>query len=247
MIRVKVIDEPIISEADFQRVQQIMDAKMKRHWRTGGNYQHRFTYNGFLNCGMCGDLVYSNFQRDDYYVCKGRRVAHSCETTYMRKDVLEPQLDELFSERLTDVSFLRQLTEGLDKQSNNRDSEKKVARLQAHIIGLQAKHQRVLDAYFEGVINANERDIRLAKIDGDLNTTQDLLFREKPTTSITVESLAELFMPFFEWKFLNRDDKRQILSTVVPDIRVADYKVPGLYLMPPASCRNEVTHTGMDS
>ena len=45
------------------------------------------------------------------------------------------------------------------------------------------------------------------------------------------------------WKFLNRDDKRQILSTGVPDNRVADYKVPGLYLMPPASCRNEVTHT----
>jgi Recombinase zinc beta ribbon domain len=224
-----------------------MDAKMKRHWRTRPDYEHRFTYNGFLNCGVCGNFIYSNYQRDDYYVCKGRRVAHSCETKYMRKDILERQLDELFADRLTDVSFLRELAKGFDDQSNNCDSEKKIARLQAQIIGLQAKRQRVLDAFFEGVINASERDMRLGKIDGDLNTAQDLLFREKPAIAVTADILAELFMPFFEWKFLGREDKRRVLSTIVPDIRVADYKVHGLYLMPPSSCRNEVTHTGKDS
>lgn len=47
VIRVKVIDQPLVSDADFQTVQRIMDLKQAKHWRSRAGYQHRFTYTDF--------------------------------------------------------------------------------------------------------------------------------------------------------------------------------------------------------
>ncbi len=45
VIRVQVIKEPLISEADFKVVQRIMDLKQSKHWRCQDNVERRFTYN----------------------------------------------------------------------------------------------------------------------------------------------------------------------------------------------------------
>ena len=246
VIRVKVIEEWLVSEADFQRVQQIMDMKQARHWRSRPDYQHRFTYNGFLTCALCGELVHTKFRRDDYYICKGRHTAHAGQTRYMRRDRLEPKLDELFSDRLTDLGFLREIAEEMDNKASKGTDGKAIVRLETQIITQQTKRQRVLDAFFEGVIDRVERDRRLGTIERELRLAQELLFKHKPVMTFNADLLAEIFMPLFEWKFLNREDKRQILSTLVPDIRVADYKVEGLYLLPP-SCGYEDTLTDKDS
>jgi DNA invertase Pin-like site-specific DNA recombinase len=245
VIRIKVMDEPLISQEEFQRVQQILDLKRARHWRTRPDYEHRFTYNGFLTCSKCGSLIYTKYRRDDYYVCKGRHIVKICDVSYMRRDRLEPKLDNLFANRLTDSSFLRELAEEMESSASRQSNAVRIARLQSEIESLESKRGRILDAYFEGVISSQERDLRLAKIDRDLHATQELLLREKPSVTLSVDSLVSLFSPFFEWQYLKRDDKRRILSTIVPDIRVADYQVSGLYLLPP--CGDNVTHTGKGS
>ncbi|MEJ7619163.1 MAG: recombinase family protein [Pyrinomonadaceae bacterium] len=62
-IRVRVIEEPLISEADFGRVQTILNVKRAKHWRSRGDaYEHRFTYNGFLTCSACGKVVHAKFR-----------------------------------------------------------------------------------------------------------------------------------------------------------------------------------------
>lgn len=245
IITINVIGEPLISEADFKRVQQIMDLKRLRHWRAKPDRIHRFTYNGFMTCSECGELLYTKFQRDDYYVCKKRILEKQCPTRYMRRDILDPELDKLFSKRLTDYGFLREIAEEVENSSRRRTSLQRVARLQSELTGLQSKRQRILDSFFDGVISSSERDARLLKVDRDLARTQGVLLSEKPEAPLSADLLASVFAPFYEYQLLSRRDKRRLLSTIVPDIKVSDYRIEGLYFLP--DCSGEVNHTGRGS
>lgn len=245
VIRVKVIDEPLITEAEFARAQQIMEMKKAHHWRRQGGNTHRFTYNGFLTCAECGEPMYNKYQRADYYECRSRYFRRGCKAAFMRRDIVDPSLDALFFERLTDRDFLAELVSEFEKKSNVRESEASIARAQAEIIRLEARRQRVLDSFFDGVINVTERDMSLARIDDDLRTARNLLFSVKPERAVDVDTLAALFQPFFEWEFLGRDDKRRILAVVVPEIKIANYQVRGLWLNLDFS--HEITRTDTDS
>ena len=247
VIRVKVIHDPLISEADFQRIQGMMDIKQSRHWRARHDYVHRFTYNGFLICSECQEIIYTGLMRDDYYICKGKRLARKCSTRYMRRDRLEGVLDDLFASRLTDSGFLREVIEGILLMNRANDDENRVAKLSNILAKLEAKRRRVLDAYVEGVMAKGERDSRLAGIEREIESTRSLL-QLHPPAAISAEDLALMLSPLFEWKFLGREEKRRILSVMVPEIFVADYRVTGVSLsMPPAQRRHDEIHTDRDS
>jgi DNA invertase Pin-like site-specific DNA recombinase len=246
VIRVQVIDEPLITQLDFETVQQIMDLKQQKHWRSQAGYEHRFTYNGFLTCSICGEVVHTALARNDYYACKGRRTAHSCQSKYMGRERLEEMLDGLFADRLTSPSFVEGCVDNLLKRTKQRDSAVEIQRLTAEVNLLRRKRERVIDGYIDGAFEGRERDRRLASIDDNIRVAQDGLNRRAGDTPPDLETLIIAFAPLAEWEFWTRDQKRQVLATLVPDIRVADYKIDSLGLSP-SLFSNENTHTGMDS
>lgn len=107
VIRVQVIENPLITQQEFETVQKIMDLKQRKHWRSRPGYEHRFTYNGFLTCSICGEVVHTALAGRDYYACKSRRTDHKCPSKYMARERLEELLDGLFAEQLTSPTFLR--------------------------------------------------------------------------------------------------------------------------------------------
>ncbi len=246
VIRTKVIEEPLISEADFQAVQRIMDLKQKKHWRCRDDIERRFTYHGFLTCSTCGEVVHTAFARRDYYACKGRRSKHTCKTKYMGRLKLEIVLDGLFSKRLTSLQFLRECVEELKRRYAQRNSDFQVQQLGAEVNGLRKKRGRVIDGFVEGAIGREERDRRLSTIDHDLQVAEGILARATPTLSLDETKLLEAFAPLGEWEFWTRDQKRAVLSALVPDIRVSNYKVDSLGLNS-TLFSNENTRTGRDS
>lgn len=231
IIRVKVITEPLVTIGEFQRVQQMMEMKRSHSWKADPDYKHRFTYNGFLTCALCGGIIYSKFRRKDYYVCKAQSVTKTCTAHGMRRDRLEPEIDSLMSKRLTDRGFLTELTQELEHSAKRTTTVIRVDKLQAEIESLKKKRARVLDTYFEGVIEMQERDGKLTEIDLQIRANADLIMRERPPVDVSFETLVDTFSAFVSWEFLKRDDKRKLLATVVPDVRVADYQVHGLYLL----------------
>jgi DNA invertase Pin-like site-specific DNA recombinase len=233
VIRKKVIDDPLVSENDFARVQQMMDLKKARYWRTRGD-DHRFTYNGFLTCSVCRSLIYTKYRRKDYYLCKKGK---GCITRYMRRETLEPQLDKLFTEQLTDPTFLNRTFKNVEKKKPGA----RIDRLTGKLETLQKKRERVLESYYEGVINPIERDTKLTEIERDRQVVSDLLATERPDVSVNLDGLAEVFTPFVEFDLLNRDQKRRLLNTIAPEVLVADYKISGLFISP------VVSHTDMGS
>jgi len=241
-----VIDEPLISESHFRDVQRIMDLKQTKHWRSQPEIKHRFTYNGFLTCSACGEIIHTSFARRDYYACKGRRLTHTCTTRYMGREKLEAKLDSLFADHLTSRSFLEECIASLRNRHTRSDSATRVQGLTAEISHLREKRMRVLDSFIEGVIARDERDSRLAIVDRDSRVAEDLLVREGPAVSFDVVTLIEALAPLAEWEYWTRDQKRSILAALVPDVRVADYRVETIGLSP-AIFSNKDTHAGRDS
>jgi DNA invertase Pin-like site-specific DNA recombinase len=246
IIRVRVIVEPLVSEADFQAVQRIMDLKEKKHWRSRTDYEHRFTYNGFLTCSQCGAIIHTALARRDYYACKGRRTAHTCQTRYMGREKLETILDDLFVQRLTTPAFLERCVGELASRLRGDNSTVRKERLTSEIERLRQKRGRVIDIFLETLISQDERDQRLAAIDQDIQITQTKLTRERPSDPVDLRRLAEVLAPLSEWKFWSRDQKRALLASLLPDIRVADYEIEALGLNP-VMFSNEDTHMDRDS
>jgi hypothetical protein len=65
-----------------------------------------------------------------------------------------------------------------------------------------------------------------------------ILIRIAPTPSLDTAKLIDAFAPLGEWEYWTRDQKRSVLSALVPDIRVADYEVESLGLNPSAFSNN---------
>lgn len=232
VIRVKVL-EPLISEKQFAQAQRLMELKRRNSWRSKDDYEHRYIYNGFLRCALCDDLIYTKYRRKDYYVCKSR-----CPGShYQRKDVLEPLLNSVFAERLVSTDYAQKIIRALRQQRPQVNA----SRIKSQIASLTTKRQRVLDTYFEGVINPMERDAKLAEIENERTTLQGMLHREKPQTDLTPERLVKLFRPFIRFHRLSRDGKRKMLATLTTEIFVANYTVKGLFI---SLDRN---HKGVDS
>jgi DNA invertase Pin-like site-specific DNA recombinase len=232
VIRVKVINEPLITEPEFNRAQEIMDLKKQLHWRLNKN-PRRFTYGGFLFC-KCGALLYSKNYRGDYYICKAR-----CGAKYQQRVILDPLLDKIFAEKLTSSGFLQSHIMPAFKAKPKSDG--KYERIQAQLRTLDAKRQRILDAYFDSVIDSTERDKRIAELDRERIALNAIASREKPRASLSLEMLVDTFAPFVEFDLLNREDKRALLNTITPSITVSDYHVQGMYI------GLEVNHTDTDS
>ncbi|HLL74868.1 MAG TPA: recombinase family protein [Pyrinomonadaceae bacterium] len=228
VIRVRVIDEPLISEAEFDRLQVMLDAKRRAHWKTDPGYL--LTYNGLLFC-TCGQIYYAKRVRCGYYRCRGRaELKTQCRAPYMRRDLLDSALDRLFAERLTDRGFLTEAAKELARRSAQPDAGR-AERLLRQLDSLSARRERILDAYFnEGLITPAERDERLRVVDAELTTTRSSLEGGRPAPEVSARTLASLFRPFRRFAQLPRPAKRKLLLALAPEVRVRDYRVESLGL-----------------
>jgi hypothetical protein len=91
------------------------------------------------------------------------------------------------------------------------------------------------------------RDQRLSKIDQELQSLQKDLAIEHRAVSLDADALVQAFAPLAEWEYWTRDQKRAVLSTLAPEIRVANYEVESLGLNPELFSNNEDTRTNTDS
>ena len=258
VIRVRVLDA-IVSEADFKRVQHIIGLKKAKHWRSYSEAPNRYTYNGFLTCGDCASLLYTHTAKDEFYVCKSRNTREArlratrglvpCSNPYMLRKKLEPKIDFLLGEKLREPEFLSRVVDefnaGIFNAVNTAATERSV--IDRKLASLEAKRQRILEAFFDGAIDKPERDSRAAHVDAELSAFRKILLDTMPAASDmrTEAEIEEFLEPFAEWEFLERDDKRALLAALCPEIRVERYVVKSLMLHLVAGGGNEVSQNPM--
>jgi DNA invertase Pin-like site-specific DNA recombinase len=235
--RHKVIAEGLVSEADFDRVQAMMaqkaDTSLRQRQRIG-----QFTYNGFLWCAKCGARLHTfrnQFNRF-YYICSNKKRKDAtgkrlCEYTgFLNRDKTEAVLDKLVSQTLANPTALQRIYRAHMQQQEAQVPKRDRARLQAQVESLQAKRQRIIDAYLEGVLLKADRDARLQAIDRDVRAANTALAQQAPAPAWEPKMLAEIFAAFVGWPTLGRDEKRRLLHAITPAFHLADYAVQGLYL-----------------
>lgn len=242
VIRVRVLSG-LVSEKDFARVQNVIDLKRRKHWRVRADTAHRYTYHGFLVCGACSELLYTHSSKQDFYGCKTRHTRERrrreliglapCDNRYMLRSKLEPKLDSLLSERLQRPDFLRQM---IDEHCSAVENPAPIANLDSVTLKLRVlreKRQRILEAFFDGLLDRSARDERIAEADREISTYESLLVSAAPREQFCVpdvDSILEVLEPFGEWEFLSRDDKRSLLTALCPEIAVDRYIVRSVTL-----------------
>ncbi len=242
VIRVQVLDS-LITEEDFVRVQQFIELKRQKHWRSREDTPQRYTYNGFLVCGDCGSLIYTHTAKDEFYQCKSMHARERrkraliglerCGNRYMLRKKLEPKLDLLLGKNLREPEFLRRIVDQYNVQQEAHSSPpvKNERGLAARLEVLAGKRQRVLETFFEGVISKDERDLRISEIERETKVFQDLLMEPVPEEQPrSLDEIQAALEPLAEWEFLERDDKRSLLHAICPEISVSRYTVKSLMI-----------------
>jgi DNA invertase Pin-like site-specific DNA recombinase len=254
VIRVQVLD-PIVSEADFHRVQEIIKLKKEKHWRTYAEAPNRYVYNGFLTCGDCVSPLYTHTAKDEFYVCKSRNTREArlravrglvpCSNRYMMRKKLEPKIDFLLGKKLRDPKFLSRVVDEFNKgiQDSLSIADMERSTFDRKLANLGAKKQRILEAFFDGAIDKPERDRRIGNVESELSAFRQILLESTNTVSEvrTDRDFEEVLEPFTEWEFLGRDEKRTLLATLCPEIRVDRYVVKSLIFNLVAEGSNEVS------
>ena len=242
VIRVRVIDPPLVTDAEWERAQAIIGAKTSAWRRDVERGRGHWLYNGFLFCAACGAPLVEGgksaagvYDRPvaRYYVCKNRKfhrkTGRYCDSRWMVKDQLEAAVDEVLSREVTSLDFARRLARKVkDRKAPGAD---KLASVEAEIRKLETKRGRVVDAFIEGVLNREQRDKRLAGIDSDLAGLKDEAARltAARVPQMSHSQIVEAFSPFMEWPFLVREQRRRLLSCLIPRITVHNYEVTGFY------------------
>lgn len=256
IIRVRVFDQGIVSDAMWTKAQQLLTWKKETHQRRGkGEGLDRFLYRGFLKCACCSEIMYTIPKQyegkvRDYYICRRKRgygqaykpgqgstwivAPGTCQSPQLQRERLEETVNRVLSEQLTDAEFLDGLLDRHADASKKSDNRQRITRVQREIAACAEKRERLDDLYIDGKLSKDQHAQRLLKLEQELSaarrTLAELTAGEMPT-GLDAEELAELLAPFHDFEFLGTQEKRQMLATIVPAIKVHDYKVHGVYLL----------------
>jgi DNA invertase Pin-like site-specific DNA recombinase len=243
VIRVQVL-EPIVSEADFALVQELLSDTTARP--RPGRHEDHFTYRGFLCCGAegCGRSVYTSRWQDKrynrwqaYYLCQTRirsrrHGRNPCSSGYMNRDQLEGVLDRAVATRLTDAGLLVDAISAYTRslEAGWRSAEPDQEAVRSKVDQLQSRRERILESYIDGHISREDRDRRLVPIAQEIAAAERLLLAVPVPLpdALSAELIAALITTFAEWQFLERRDKRSILAGLAPTFYVDRYTVAGV-------------------
>ena len=234
VIRVKLPLTPVISEEDQGTILLLLE---KRRQHVVARYkQPRFVYNGYMFCGECRENMYTKSARSGhFYYCSSKFTTKRkkleeqgvlpCSTTYMNRDKLEPKLDLMIVQKLTDKDFLLQVFQSyIDHSRIESGLEVQSQVVEGKIERLEKKRKRVVDTFFDGTITKEERDRALADVALGLKALNQITPIKKREV-VSEKMIVEVVSVLKEWSFLGRDQKRTILQEVVPEIHVTDYQV----------------------
>ncbi len=183
-IRVKVIDEPAVTQAQFDRVQEFLD-KTGAKWRRERVATEVNLGTGIAVCGHCGRRLYASSgkrkegSRIGYYYCAGndylnRRKGTSCPQPNIPKPVLDETLIKFAAEYLASEQVIGKLAEKLHapvSESNRPAMEKKLA-------DIDRRKKRLLEGYEAGAIELADLKSRKAELENEAGTLTRLIQSE---------------------------------------------------------------------
>ena len=154
--------QPIITKKLFDKCQEVMKERGRKRQR---KVLHLFPFRGFLNCGECGCAITAEVQKGHiYYRCTKTR--GSCSQRYIREEELTKQI--IFYLQKVSLSsqdtwkVLRELEK--HEQKAREESKVYVQGLKEQLKDIETKLDKLLSAYLDEIISAEEYTARKQKM-----------------------------------------------------------------------------------
>jgi site-specific DNA recombinase len=237
VIRLKVIERPLVTEQQFNRVQRIAELKKQTHFAYHPTIKSPHLLNGFLRCGTCGSRL-RNSARGKYYVCNNRHWKHGCTSRCQPRIPLERVIDQLFRTQVTDPAFLRRLITLRERRRRARKNRNHAIDLESSLDGLEHKRERILDLFKARLITTKERTERVNAVCRQIEAHNEDLLQEPTNERLSQQHLTDIFRPFAAWRTSRKEQRRNILRTTVAAIHVVERRVVGLSMLLDASTAN---------
>lgn len=176
-----------------------------------------FPYNKILYCGQCGDRMYGevNPKKTPFYRCSNRHYKGVCGA----KSISESRLDRALVPILG--GLLRKESNHIESRRKHQESQgsnKKEGNTKQSHKGLEAQRERLIDTYISGILNKEDFEKKLARIDEKLKLSK---VEEPKQSRIPPEILKDLSIHIEKhWSSFTDAEKRQILTLLIPQLHV---------------------------
>ncbi|MCX5831340.1 MAG: recombinase family protein [Deltaproteobacteria bacterium] len=259
IIRVKVIENPIIDEASFNKIQTIINKKNVEYHKKKSKKGQRFLYSGFLRCGECGAILYSTSggsnHNKDYYYCRSKsylfknRIHESaCSSSYYPKNSIETSITSLLSEKLTEVDYIKKMLEMALNKTHAKDNEREAVRTKEKIKSKEKEKSKYLELFVKDLFPREELEQKVNKLNDELNNLKQslveiedsYLLQDKINIEKDIKSVVETLVEFPFW---TPTQKREFLRSQIPELSITKDGVSSITL---SFCKLR-NHMGRDS
>jgi DNA invertase Pin-like site-specific DNA recombinase len=259
VIRVKVIEEPLIQESVFWEVQDAINNRHDEISIRRGKAKRLFLYSGLLRCGVCGSPMYTvpggkAGSTKDYYYCRSKashwihKGAPHCPSSYLRKGPVEEMLAEFIAKNLSDPNFVLAGLAGLLESRGERGVEREQAELGRRIAALKQKKARLASMVVDGVFTLEDVSVKARAIQDEISQLEARAEslscpreQENPMDYRgAVETVAAAFCEFPSW---SDEQQREFLKIQRPEFWVS---LDGVSRFSIPVCKNQ-NHTGRGS
>jgi hypothetical protein len=204
IIRVKIFDDPPVSQERFDRVQKILD-ETNRRWKDIRSHKPHVTFlaQGIAFCDLCGSPLYGSAhpRRNgvvlSYYRCRSNTPRHrqrtgGCAFAHQRRAPVDEALRQLISAEFSRPGMIRRLIEQVfESRRLSVGAGQSADEINATLAKLEKRRERVLDGYEIGHIPLVDLEKRLAKIEAQKSATEALLLQTRCPDDREVVAIAK--------------------------------------------------------
>ena len=234
----KPLFQPIVSDAMFAHAQQLLAIKQDNDLRgiRGDVEDHPFLFRGFLRCDHCESKLLHLRLKANYYCCQrtlGKwRIRKdgslncqipygSCKAPRVQNQVLDPMLDIVVAEQVSNPAYLYRLLEARREEVNSDMLRDRADSIRHEIEKTEVSQDRLRRLYLKQEYTDAEYDAEAKVLKAQLVEQRKALAACVPSIpKISKEYLAEKIQSFAEWEYLTRGQKRRLLSVVFPGFRI---------------------------
>ncbi|BFR49484.1 recombinase family protein [Nitratidesulfovibrio sp. HK-II] len=247
IIRVKVIDNPLVPEEVFWEVQDIIHNRWNDFTDRKGASKRLFLYAGLLRCGICGSPMYTvpggkAGPNKDYYYCRNK--AHHwrqkgvppCPSSYLRREPVEEMLASFIAENLSNPDFVLAGLVALFESRDGCHVEHERADLDRRLVALKQKKAKLATLVVDGVFTLEDvagKAKAMQEEIGQLEARREALAvpPEPERPEDYREAVEAMAAAFTEFPFWSKEERREFLKIQRPEFwitteGVTRYSIP---------------------
>ena len=231
VIRVKVINEPLVPETVFWEVQEVLAEKKQNFTSRRSEACELFLFKGMLRCGHCGAPMYTvpggkAGPNKDYYYCRSlhaswRGKSEPCPAHYLRREVVEAMVIRFITENLADKEFVAQALEDALMVGQDIQHDRAREEIEAKLGKIEKKRKRAVALHLDGILEREDLDAALAEVaseKGRLESKLEAMMAVRPVPSpedldAWAGQTSKAFAAFIFWK---KAEKRKFLALERP-------------------------------